>query len=348
MSTSHTATTAAEPGHEQETTAAGPAGPAVTRWRAAARRHVAQQYLLAVLVVLCVVVGWTAPTFWTSGNLSNVLFQASFVGLAACGMTLLIAGGLLDLSVGGVIAVSAIAVATVLPHTTIGGAIGVAILVGAFLGLLNGLLVTYLKIAPFIATLGTLYLFLGLAFIWTSGSVVPIASSNYRAATTGGLGGLPVPFLVFLVLALLTYLLLKRTYFGRTLRAFGSNERAAVLAGLPVSRTKVGVFVIAGASFALAGAFMAGRLSSAEGNMAMGFEMDVIAAVVVGGTALRGGRGTLVGTVVGALLFAVLANALNLLGVASYWQYVLTGTVLAAAVAAGARRSSAAEVRGAG
>lgn len=318
-------------------------GPLAVVWQ-----FVSQQYLVAVLIALCLAVGWANPSFWGAGNLSNVLFQAAFVGLAACGMTLLIAGQLLDLSVGGVIAVASITVATVLPHSTIGAAIGLALLVGAGLGLVNGLLVTFVKIEPFIATLGTLYLFLGLAFIWTSGSVIPITSSNYRAATTGTVGWLPVPFLVFVVVAVISYLLLQRTYFGRTVRAFGSNERAAVLAGLPVHRAKVVVFVVAGVCFALSAVFMSGRLASADGNMAMGFEMNVIAAVVVGGTALRGGRGTLFGTVIGSILFAVLGNALNLLGVASYWQYVLTGTVLIAAIAVGARRSSAAEVRGAG
>jgi len=307
-----------------------------------------RQYLLGILVVLAIAVGAARPAFWGGGNLENVLFQASFVGLAACGMTLLIAGGLLDLSVAGVIAVSSIALATVLPHTTVGVAVLLALLIGAALGVLNGLLVTYVRIAPFIATLGTLYLFLGLAFIWTSGRVVQIRSHYFREFATGTVGRLPVPFLVLLVLAVLTYLLLNRTYFGRTLRAFGSNERAARLAGMPVARTKVLVFVVAGVCFALAGVFMGGRLASAEGTMAIGFEMDVIAAVVVGGTALRGGRGTVFGTLVGALLFAVLANALNLLGIASYWQYVLTGTVLVAAIAIGARRRSAAEVRGAG
>lgn len=307
-----------------------------------------RQYLLAVLIVLAIAVGFAKPSFWGTGNLQNVLFQASLVGMAACGMTLLIAGGLIDLSVGGVIAVSAIAVGTVLPSTTIGGAFVLALVIGLALGLVNGLLVTYVKIPPFIATLGTLYLFLGLAFIWTDGKVVAITSKNFREATTGKLGVLPIPFLVFVVLALVTYFVLNRTHFGRTIRAFGSNERAAVLAGLPVNRAKVLVFLVAGLCFALSGIFMAGRLSSAEGNMAMGFEMDVIAAVVVGGTAMRGGRGTTFGTVVGALLFAVLANALNLLGVASYWQYVLTGTVLVVAIALGARRSAAAEVRGAG
>ncbi len=310
-------------------------------------RTLSHQYLLAVLVVLAIAVGIAEPSFWGLANLENVLVQSSLVGLAACGMTLLIAGGLLDLSVGGTIAVSAIAIGVVLPSTTIGAAILLALCIGAALGLINGLLVTYLKIAPFIATLGTLYLFLGLAFIWTSGKVVPIASSNYRAATTGSIGPIPFSFIAFVLLALAMSFVLNRTYFGRTLRAFGSNERAATLAGLPVNRAKLLVFAIGGVCFALAGVFMAGRLSSAEGNMAVGFEMDVIAAVVVGGTALRGGRGTLFGTLVGALLFAVLANALNLLGVASYWQYVLTGTVLVAAIAVGARRSAAGEVRGA-
>lgn len=324
-----------------------PAPAGARRWQAV-REVLSRQYLVVVLLALAVAVGIAKPAFWGAGNLENILVQASLVGMAGCGMTLLIAGGLLDLSVGGVIAVSAIAVATVLPSTTIGGAVLLALVIGLTLGLLNGLLVTYVRIAPFIATLGTLYLFLGVAFIWTQGSVVAITSQNFRAATTGSLLGLPIPFVVFVLLAVASSVLLARTYFGRTVRAFGSNERAAVLAGLPVNRAKVLVFGVAGACFALAGVFMAGRLSSAEGNMAIGFEMSVIAAVVVGGTALRGGRGTLAGTVVGALLFAVLANALNLLGVASYWQYVLTGTVLVAAIAVGARRADAAEVRGAG
>lgn len=318
------------------------------RWQDRVLSIISKQYLIGILIVLCVAVGLARPVFWGGGNITNVLFQASFVGLAACGMTLLIAGGLLDLSVGGVIAVSSIAVAIALPYGTIGSAIGLALLIGAVLGLVNGLLVTFARISPFIATLGTLYLFLGLAFIWTSGQVIGIDSINYRAFTTGDVLGVPIPFICLIVLAVLSSLLLWRTYFGRTVRAFGSNERAATLAGLPVKRSKILAFVFAGICFALSGAFMAGRLASAEGNMAMGFEMDVIAAVVVGGTALRGGRGTLLGTVVGALLFAVLANALNLLGVASYWQYVLTGAVLIAAIAVGARRSSATEVRGAG
>jgi ribose transport system permease protein len=307
-----------------------------------------RQYLVAVVVAAFVIVGLIKPAFFGAGNIQNVLFETAFVGIAACGMVLLITGGLLDLSVAGTIAVSAIAVGTVLPHTTIGLAIVLALVIGALLGLVNGLLVTYVKIAPFIATLGTLYLFFGISFIWTGGQVVSVASSNFRALTTGSVGVLPYPFITLIILAVLTYFLLYRTSFGRTLRAMGSNERAAGLAGMRVNRTKVIVFMVAGACFALAGVFMAGRLSSAEANMATGIEMSVIAAVVVGGTALRGGRGTVFGTVIGALLFAVLSKSLNMLGVASYWQYIVTGAVLVIAVAFGARRRSAAEVRGAG
>ncbi len=324
-----------------------PQDEAASRW-SSVRSFLTKNYLLVIVVVLMLVVGMLRPSFWGSGNLNNVMFQTAFVGIAACGMTILIAGGLIDLSVGGVIAVSSIALAMVLPTSTVGGAIGVALVIGAAGGLISGLLVTYVKIAPFIATLGTQYLFLGLAFIVTGGKVIPVKSSAYRSMMTGSLGVVPIPFLVFVVLALITAFLLHRTYFGRTVRAFGSNERAAQLAGMAVNRAKVLVFVFAGVCFALCGAFMTARLSSAEGNMAIGYEMDVIAAVVIGGTALRGGRGTMLGTFLGAILFTVITNAMNLLGVASYWQYVLTGVILIAAIAVASFGSRDGAVRGEG
>lgn len=313
----------------------------------ALREFLSRQYLSLVLVIVAVIIGFLQPTFWSGGNLGNIMFQAAFIGISACGMTLLIMGGVLDLSVAGVIAISGILISFVLPHTFVGGALVLALLAGALLGLLNGLLVTYLRIAPFIATLGTLYLFQGIAFIMTGGHVSQISSRAYRSLATGSLGPIPHAFIALILVAALTYFLLFRTSFGRTVRATGSNEVAAALAGLPIRRTRVLSFVFAGICFALAGAFMAGRLSGAEATMSQGVELQVIAAVVVGGTALRGGRGTVFGTVMGALLLAILSNALNLMRVASYWQYVLTGVVVVAAVAIGARRSSAGEVRGA-
>lgn len=307
-----------------------------------------KQYLIVVLIAIMVAVGFLNSNFWGPGNLDNILFRASFVGLAACGMTLLIAAGSLDLSAAGVIAVSGVTAAKLMSTTSIPMAVAAAIGVGVIAGLVNGFLVTYVRIAPFIATLGTLNLFLGVAFIWTGGQVVPVPNYDFVALANSKWLGVPVPFVVLLVLAFLTYVILNRTHWGRTLRAVGSNEVAARLAGMPTHRARMMVFAFAGACSALAGIFMTGRLSSAEANMATGFEMNVIAAVVVGGTALRGGRGTAFGTLLGALLFAVLANALNMLGVASYWQYVLTGTVLVTVIAVGARNSHNSEVRGAG
>ena len=312
------------------------------------KQLLARNFLVVILVALCVTMGFLHPVFLSGGNISNILFQAAFVGLAGCGMTILIAGGMIDLSESGVVAIAAIAIAMVLPSTTIGGALVTALILGAGLGLINGLLVAYVKIAPFIATLGSLYLFLGLAFISTGQKVVPIVSTNYRMFTTGSIGPLPVPFLVFVLCAIITGFILHHTYFGRAVRALGSNEVAASLAGLPVRRVKLLAFVFAGLTYALSAVFMSGRLSSAEGNMATGFEMSVIAAVVVGGTALRGGNGTVVGTAVGALLFAVINNSMNLLGIASYWQYVVTGVVLVLAIALGSARSGGSRIRGEG
>ncbi|WEV63818.1 ABC transporter permease [Bifidobacterium sp. ESL0732] len=308
---------------------------------------VKRYYLFLLLIVLCIVVGIVQPSFWSLGNMSNVLFQTAYIGISACGMTILIASGLIDLSLAGIIAVSSIMVAKILPTSTVEMAILVALVLGALFGLINGLLVGMVKIAPFIATLGTQYLFLGTAFIMTQGKVVPITSHNYRSLTTSKIAGIiPIALVVFILLLALTFFIVKHTYIGRNARAIGSNEVSAGLAGISVPWTKIIVFVFSGICAALAGVFLAGRLSSTEGNMAMGIEMTVIAAVVVGGTSMRGGKASISGTLVGSIFFAVLSSALNILGVSSYLQYVVTGVVLIAAIAFGNRKLTMLEVRG--
>lgn len=306
-----------------------------------------QYYMLVILILMCLIVGLVQPSFWSLSNISNVLFQTAYIGISACGMTVLIASGLIDLSVAGVIAVSSITVAKILPSTTVEVAVLVALVLGAVFGLINGILVGVVKIAPFIATLGTQYLFLGTAFIMTGGKVIPITSHNFRHITTAKIGNIiPVASIIFLILLLITFLLIKHTYLGRAARSTGSNEIAASLAGISVVKTKILIYVFAGICAALAGIFLAGRLSSTEGNMAMGVEMTIIAAVVVGGTSMRGGRASISGTFIGSIFFAVLSSALNLVGVSSYLQYIVMGVVLILAISFGNRKMSMLEVRG--
>lgn len=296
--------------------------------------------LFAVLLV-------TIPSFGTTGNLANLLTQASFAGIIACGMTLLIAGGAFDLSVAAIVAVSSVAVATVLPHTSVGGAVVVGLAAGAVLGAINGLVVTRLKIPAFIATLGTYNLFLALAFIWTDGNVIPISSTYFRQFTTASVLGVPVVFLVFVAVAALSHLLLHRTHFGRALRAAGSNEAATRMAGVNVERVRQLAFVITGLLSGVAAVFLAGLLSSANGTIATGIELNAIAIAVVGGTALRGGSGSLLGTFTAALLIGIVNNALNLLRVEPYWQYVAVGLVLVVALVFGNLRGRHGKVKGA-
>jgi ribose transport system permease protein len=296
-------------------------------------------------VVAFVVVGVVEPNFRQPANLTSILLQSSFAGLAASGMTLLIVGGMIDLSVAGVIALSATTVAYVLPHTLVGTAVAAALGLGALLGLLNGVIVTKLRFPPFIATYGMLNLYLAAAFIWTGGATVPALASGFLALGFAKVAGLPVLFMVMLAVAVACHLLLYRTRFGRNLRAIGSSEAASRMAGLPVDRTRILAFGLVGLLTALAGVGLTALLSSASPGMSIGFELTVIAVAVVGGTSLFGGSGTLLGTVTAALLFAGLSNALNLLNVASYWQYVLTGVVLTAALVVAGRRDAAQRTR---
>jgi ribose/xylose/arabinose/galactoside ABC-type transport system permease subunit len=305
-------------------------------------RGFAGRYALQLFTVIAfLVVGIIQPNFRQPANLASILLQSSFAGLAAAGMTLLIVGGMIDLSVAGVIALSATTVAYVLPHTLVGTAVALALGLGALLGLLNGVIVTKFRFPPFIATYGMLNLFLAAAFIWTGGDTVPVLASGFLPLGSATVAGLPVLFLVMLAAAVACHLLLHRTRFGRNLRAIGSSEAASRMAGLPVDRTRILAFGLVGLLTALAGVGLTALLSSASAGMSIGFELTVIAVAVVGGTSLFGGSGTLLGTVTAAILFAGLSNALNLLNVASYWQYVLTGVVLALALVVAGRREAA-------
>jgi ribose/xylose/arabinose/galactoside ABC-type transport system permease subunit len=304
-------------------------------------------YLQVALVLGMVLAAIFIPYFATPGNIQTVLMQASFAGIIACGMTLLIAGGQFDLSVAGILAVSAIASAAILPHTTVLLAILVALGAGVGLGLVNGLVVTKLRIPAFIATLGTFNVYLAIAFISTNGEVVRIESVNYLTFATAKPAGIPIAFIVFVAVCLIMHFVLRRTYFGRDARGTGSSEPAARVAGLRVDRTKLIAFAITGLLSAVAGIFLSGLLSSANGTMSTGIELNAITIAVVGGTALRGGSGTMLGTFTAAVLVSLVDNALILLQVDSYWQYIVVGAILIIALVAGSMRKGAGEVRGA-
>jgi ribose transport system permease protein len=225
-----------------------------------------------------------------------------------------------------------------LPELGILPALILALALGIVLGLINGLVVTKAKIPAFIATLGTMNLFLAIAFIWTDAQVISVLNKSFRSLGTGTVLGLPVPFLVMIVVYLLAYGILHFTTYGRYIRAVGSNEIAGHVAGLPLDRVRIFGFVLVGVCTAIAAVLLTAMLSSANAIMATGYELRVIAVVVVGGTSLYGGKGTLFGSFTGTLFFSVINNALNMFGVGAYWQYVAVGLVLITALAIEALR----------
>jgi ribose transport system permease protein len=296
------------------------------------------QSLLAISVVVLAIVN---PYFRTVENLQNVLLQASFAGIGAAGMTLLIVSGAFDLSVAGLLGLCGVLISEVLPSLGVVLTMVAVLFFGVFLGLLNGTVVTKLRIPAFIATLGMMNIYLALAFIWTQGSrVISVLDSSFTILGTGTLFGvLPFPFLMMIVTYLVCYGILNRSVYGRCLRAVGSSEIAARTAGLPVDLIRILAFAIVGGCSALAGIFLTAELSSASAIMATGYELTVIAVVVIGGTSLKGGEGTLFGSFAGALFFAVISSALNILNVGAYWQYIVTGIFLISALGVQALRS---------
>ncbi|HEX5500947.1 MAG TPA: ABC transporter permease, partial [Thermomicrobiales bacterium] len=277
---------------------------AATRREQVARRLFADYGSQVLLLLAVVALAATNRDFRQPANLQSVLLQASFAGVGACGMTLLVISGSFDLSVAGQLALAGIAAAKALPYVGVGGAVAAAMAVGVVLGIVNGVVVTKVQVPAFIATLGMMYVYIALGLLWTDSQVAVIADATYRRIGTGTVAGLPIPFLIMIVAYLAAFAVLRFLTFGRYLRAVGSNERAAQVAGLPVDRVRVFAFALVGLFTTLAGVILSATLSSANATMAIGYELTVIAVVVIGGTRLSGGAGTLAGSFTGALLFA--------------------------------------------
>ncbi|PSK99063.1 monosaccharide ABC transporter substrate-binding protein (CUT2 family) /monosaccharide ABC transporter membrane protein (CUT2 family) [Murinocardiopsis flavida] len=289
---------------------------------------------LGGLLVLVALLSIASPDFLTGDNLLNVGVQASVVAILAFGMTFVIVSGGIDLSVGSVAGLSGIVTGWTIAS---GGlpmwlAVLLGLAAGAIAGVASGLLITLGRVPPFIATLAMLSVARGLALVVSDGK--PITFDGWLADLGGGalLGVLPYPVLIMLVLGLLTAFILRRTYSGRAMYAIGGNREAARLSGIKVGRQQLVVYALSGLFAAVAGVLLAARLASSQPEAGTGYELDAIAAVVIGGASLAGGAGTALGTFVGALILGVLRNGLNLLDVSAFWQQVIIGLVIAAAV----------------
>jgi ribose transport system permease protein len=288
---------------------------------------------LGGLLALGLLLTALTPHFLTVSNLLNVMEQTSINAVIAVGMTFVILSGGIDLSVGSLVALSGVVLATVLQAgAPLPVALLAGLLAGALCGLLNGSLVTLGRLPPFIATLGMMSVARGAALLFTDGRPVSGFPPGFRSLATGRVLLVPVPVLVTLAVYVLAHLVLTRTRFGRYVYAIGGNEEATRLSGVSVRFHKTMVYALSGLVSGLAAAILTARLNSAQPIAGIMYELDAIAATVIGGTSLLGGQGRVTGTLVGALIMGVLRNGLNLLGISSFLQQVVIGLVIVGAV----------------
>lgn len=307
--------------------------PALQTWPTLMRSFLARNGALAALVLLMAGLTILEPRFLSTSNLTNVLIQGSVVAILALGITAVIVTGGIDLSVGSVAAMSAVVAAWLTVQDGVHPLIGLVggLIAGALAGLVSGLLITYGRLPAFIATMAMLSVARGLTLVVSQGRAIP-SGPVVEFLGSRLWGWLPVPVLVMVVMALIATVQLRSTAVGRAAYAIGGNAEAARLSGIPVRRVLLWVYGTAGAFSAVAGLVQAGRLSTAQPQAAAGYELDAIAAVVIGGASLAGGVGRVTGTLIGAMVLAVIRNGLNLLGVDAFWQQVVIGVVIAVAV----------------
>jgi ribose transport system permease protein len=287
----------------------------------------------AGLVALCVVLWAATPHFLTVTNLLNVLEQTSINAIVAVGMTFVIISGGIDLSVGSVLALAGIALASAIAAAVpVPAAVLLALASGTACGLANGVLITFGRLPPFIATLGMMSVARGAALMVAEGRPISGFSEGFRALATGHVLMVPAPVIITIVVYGVAHFVLGHTVFGRATYAIGGNEEAARLSGVPVRFHKTAVYGVAGLTSAAAAVILTARLNSAQPTAGTMYELDAIAATVIGGTSLLGGEGSVVGALIGALIMGVLRNGLNLLDVSSFFQQVVIGGVIIGAV----------------
>ena len=290
--------------------------------------------ILIGLIVMCLILIVMTDKFLTSSNIFNIFRQIAINVFLACGMTMVILLGGIDLSVGSVIAVSGCICAGMASWVKL--PIPVAILIGTLcgtcVGLLNGIIISTTNIPPFIVTLATMNIGRGVARLYTQAKTISVLNPEFTFLGAGKIGQVPIQFFLILLVVLVTSFILSRTQMGRAIYHVGDNENAARYAGLNVRKVRFFVFLYSGFLASLAGILSCARTFAATMDTGTSAEMDAIAAVVLGGTSMSGGRGTLLGTVIGAIIIGVLNNGMNLLGINTSWQYVVQGVVILIAV----------------
>lgn len=308
------------------------------RWSQQVIGFISRSGLLLSLIILFVILTLSAPNFLTSRNLLNVIRQVSFVGIVACGMTMAMIASDVDLSVGSMVAFASALLGV--SHVTWGLPLWLAVLltlvVGTLLGVVAGWLRVRWNIPALIVTLAFLISFRGVAFILTNAFPIVISDDAFEFWGKGELVGIPVPAIIFVIIVIIFMFISTRTVYGRSVYAVGGNAEAARLSGIPVDRIRITILVTTFFLSALTGVLLSSRLSSANASIAQGMEFDVIAAVLIGGTSLFGGKGSILGTVLGVLFIGLLGNGMVLLNVNSYLQDVARGGIILLAVLLGA------------
>ena len=287
---------------------------------------------ILIFVGIFILASLVSPTFLTEGNLTNVLLQVVVVSLLACGVTFIIILGHIDVSLGSVLALTGTIAASVMSMTqSLPLALAAGVGLGMVTGLINGFVITYFRIPAFIMTLAMTTVARGAVLLYTGG--VPVTNlGDFKVIGQGSLGIIPVSVVILFFVIGATWVLLNKTKFGRYVYAVGGNPKAAIASGINADRVVIKAFILNGVLCAVAGIVYMSRINSGQPAGGLSYEFDAITAVVVGGTSLMGGTGTITGTIVGALIIGVINNILNLLNVSSYWQQIIKGLIIAVAV----------------
>lgn len=294
-----------------------------------------RQYgIFVVFFTICLILSFISPQFLTVSNWTIIITQASINALLAFGVTFVIITGGIDLSLGSMVAVTGVTAAMLAHPDTFPVALPIfaGLLAGLLMGVFNGFIITKSKIAPFIVTLGTMTIGRGLALILSKGRPISNLSDSFNFIVGGEVLGIPFPIIVLIIIFTICSITLKKTLLGRYIYAVGGNEQAARASGINVNQVKMAVYSISGLLAGLAGVLLTSRITTGQPNAGAGFELDAIAAAVIGGTSTSGGTGTMTGTLVGVLLIGVINNGLDLLNVTSYYQQVVMGIIIIGAV----------------